>query len=271
MGAAKGYQAISDGTGWGGTDMANQLTEAGPAVAVPFQPRSRAGERYRAAEARAAHRITDRRLIRKINAANSVVKRAFDIAIAVLALVFLAPFLAPVALAIKLADGGPILYRHTRVGRQGARFECFKFRTMSVDSEERLARILLTNKLAALEWQQSQKLRDDPRVTEFGKWLRKYSIDELPQLWNVLRGEMSIVGPRPVTRAELNRYGRDRRYYLVVRPGMTGLWQVSGRSSTSYDRRIRYDREYVEEWSWLGEVWILLMTVPALLRTRDAC
>ena len=117
----------------------------------------------------------------------------------------------------------------------------------------------------------AQKLRNDPRITTIGAFLRKTSLDELPQLWNVLRGDMSIIGPRPITRAELNRYGKERRYYLLVRPGITGLWQVSGRSSTGYEKRIRFDREYLEEWSWLGEFWIILMTIPAVLNTRDAC
>jgi lipopolysaccharide/colanic/teichoic acid biosynthesis glycosyltransferase len=129
---------------------------------------------------------------------------------------------------------------------------------------------LLDDPRAAEEWELHQKLRNDPRVTMIGKFLRKSSLDELPQLLNVLQGDMSIVGPRPITRAELNRYGKDRRYYLLVRPGITGLWQVSGRSSTGYERRIRFDREYLEEWSWLGEFWIILMTIPAVLNTRDA-
>jgi lipopolysaccharide/colanic/teichoic acid biosynthesis glycosyltransferase len=142
---------------------------------------------------------------------------------------------------------------------------------MAVDSDERLAQILSTDPHAAAEWQERQKLSSDPRVTKVGAFLRKTSLDELPQLWNVLRGDMSIIGPRPITRAELNRYGKDRRYYLLVRPGITGLWQVSGRSSLGYEKRIRYDREYLEEWSWLGEFWIILMTIPAVLNTEDAC
>jgi exopolysaccharide production protein ExoY len=142
---------------------------------------------------------------------------------------------------------------------------------MAVDAEERLAHILLTDREAANEWRETQKLRCDPRVTKIGAFLRRTSLDELPQFWNVLRGDMSIVGPRPVTRAELGRYGRDRRYYLLVKPGITGLWQVSGRSSTSYETRVRFDRHYLEEWSWLSEFWIVLMTVPAVLKTRDAC
>ena len=251
--------------------MANQMIETGSAVRIPFRGREKAGDRYRLAEARVAHRITDRRLIRKVKAANGRLKRAFDLAGATLALVFLAPALLTIALLVKLTDRGPILYRHTRVGRQGERFECLKFRTMAMDAEERLARILLDDPHAAEEWQETQKLRNDPRVTAIGAFLRKSSLDELPQIWNVLLGDMSIIGPRPITRAELNRYGKDRRYYLLVRPGITGLWQVSGRSSTGYEKRIRYDREYLEEWSWLGEFWILLMTIPAVLNTRDAC
>lgn len=251
--------------------MANQMIETGSAVRIPFRGRQNAGERYRTAEARVAHRITDRRLIRKVRAANGRLKRAFDLAVAAAALLILAPAFLTIALLIKLTDRGSVFYRHTRVGRQGERFECLKFRTMATDSEERLAHILVTDPQAAAEWQEGQKLRNDPRITKIGAFLRKTSLDELPQIWNVLRGDMSIIGPRPITRAELNRYGKDRRYYLLVRPGITGLWQVSGRSSTGYERRIRFDREYLEEWSWLGEFWILLMTIPAVLKTEDAC
>ena len=251
--------------------MANQMIEAGSAVRIPFRGRQNASERFRAAEARKAHRITDRRLIAKVKAANGRAKRAFDLVVSALALLFLAPAFLTIALMIKFTDPGPVLYKHTRVGRRGKRFECLKFRTMKTDSEARLAQILMTDAEAAEEWEASQKLRNDPRVTWFGMFLRKSSLDELPQLWNVLRGQMSLIGPRPITRAELNRYGKDRRYYLLVRPGITGLWQVSGRSSTGYEKRIQLDREYVEEWSWLGEIWILLMTVPAVLKTNDAC
>jgi exopolysaccharide production protein ExoY len=220
---------------------------------------------------RRPHRISDKNLVRKVRAANGRLKRAFDMIAAGAAFLFLLPAFVTIALLVKLSDGGPVLYRHTRVGRQGARFDCLKFRTMAVDSEERLARILLADPIAAEEWQSSRKLRNDPRITALGAFLRKTSLDELPQLWNVLTGDMSLVGPRPITRAELDRYGRDRRYYLLVRPGITGLWQVSGRSSVSYERRIRYDREYLERWSWLREIAIIVMTIPAVLKTRDAC
>jgi lipopolysaccharide/colanic/teichoic acid biosynthesis glycosyltransferase len=140
-----------------------------------------------------------------------------------------------------------------------------------MDSEQRLRDILASDPEAAAEWEASQKLRNDPRITAIGAFLRRTSLDELPQLFNVVRGEMSLVGPRPITRSELDRYGKERRYYLLVRPGITGLWQVNGRTNASYERRVRYDREYLEEWSWLGEFWILLMTIPAVLRTDDAC
>ena len=251
--------------------MANQMIKTGTAVRIPFRGRQNTAERHRGAEARKAHRITDRRLIAKVRAANGRSKRVFDMLVAAVALVFFAPAFLTIALLIKLTDPGPVLFKHTRVGRRGKRFDCLKFRTMKTDSEERLAHILLTDPQAAAEWEAGQKLRNDPRVTWFGTFLRKSSLDELPQLLNVLRGEMSLVGPRPVTRAELNRYGKDRRYYLLVRPGITGLWQVSGRSSTGYEKRISLDREYLEEWSWLGEIWIILMTIPAVLKTRDAC
>lgn len=251
--------------------MANQMIEAGSAIRLPFRGRQNAADRFRAAEARAAHRITDRRLITKVRLANGRMKRAFDLTVASVALLFLAPAFLTIALLIKSADNGPVFYKHTRVGRKGQRFECLKFRTMATDSDERLANILLNDPTAAEEWKTSQKLRNDPRITKLGAFLRKTSLDELPQFINVLRGDMSVVGPRPITRAELNRYGKDRRYYLLVRPGITGLWQVNGRSSTGYEKRISFDREYLEDWSWLGEFWILLMTIPAVLNTRDAC
>jgi exopolysaccharide production protein ExoY len=271
MGAATRHFAINGGRWQGWFKMANQNIDTGSAIRIPFRGRQNVGQFYRAAEARVAHRITDRRLIRKVRAANGLLKRAFDFALAAAALVFLAPLFLSVIAAVRLTDRGPIFYRHTRVGRQGARFECLKFRTMAVDAEERLSHILQSDPHAAAEWQNGQKLKNDPRITAIGTFLRKTSIDELPQLWNVLRGDMSVIGPRPITRAELNRYGKDRRFYLLVRPGITGLWQVSGRSSTGYEKRIRCDREYLEEWSWLGEFWILLMTIPAILNTDDAC
>jgi exopolysaccharide production protein ExoY len=250
--------------------MTNQTVEAGAEVRVLFRDRQNAVGRYRLYPARSPHRITDRRLIRKARAANGRTKRAFDLTLACLLLIFLSPALLTIALMIKLSDGGPVFYRHRRIGRRGKRFGCIKFRTMAVDSEARLQQLLATNPHAAAEWLETQKLRDDPRVTSIGAFLRKTSLDELPQLWNVIQGEMSMIGPRPITRDELARYGRDRRFYLLVRPGISGLWQVSGRSSVSYDRRVQFDREYLEEWSWSQEFRIAAMTLPAVFLNRDA-
>jgi exopolysaccharide production protein ExoY len=250
--------------------MTDQVIDAG-SIELPARESTLIKARLPVDGSRAAHRVSDRRLIRKVRTANSLWKRCLDVIIASFALLVFAPAFITLALLIKGADKGSVFYGHRRIGRHGERFTCYKFRTMAVDAEERLAQILLTDPAAAAEWRETQKLRNDPRVTKIGAFLRRTSLDELPQFWNVFRGEMSIVGPRPITRAELNRYGRDRRYYLLVKPGITGLWQVSGRSSTSYETRVRFDRQYLEEWSWLGELWILLMTVPAILNTNDAC
>lgn len=254
--------------------MTNQVFETGPQLRAPSQGRQNTAERLsRFQELRSlnAHRVTDPRLIRNVRRATGVGKRCFDFAIAALALLLLSPALLTIAALIKIKDPGPILFGHRRVGRQGGSFYCLKFRTMKMNAEEELQKILATDSDAAAEWKQTQKLRNDPRVTKLGAFLRKFSLDELPQLINVLRGEMSLVGPRPITPDELERYGRQRRYYLLVRPGITGLWQVSGRSSATYDQRVQLDREYIEEWSWLGEVWILAMTLPAVFKTEDAC
>lgn len=216
------------------------------------------------------HRITDRALIRTVKRANGGLKRAFDAAVAGAGLVALAPFLAVVWALVKLSDGGPAFFGHVRVGRYGRPFTCWKFRTMVPNGDEVLARHLTANPAVAEEWKAAQKLRKDPRVTAIGAFLRITSLDELPQLWNVLIGEMSLVGPRPVTRTELERYAKDRKFYLLVRPGLTGLWQVSGRNRTSYARRVALDRHYVQTWSFLGDVRILLKTVVVLAR-RDGC
>lgn len=254
--------------------MTNQVFETGPHLRAPAQGRQNTAERVsRFQELRSlnAHRVTDPRLIRNVRRATGVGKRCFDFAVAALALLLLSPALLTIAALIKIKDPGPILFGHRRVGRQGGSFYCLKFRTMKMNAEAELQNILATDSDAAAEWNETQKLRNDPRVTKLGAFLRKFSLDELPQLINVLRGEMSLVGPRPITPDELERYGRQRRYYLLVRPGITGLWQVSGRSSATYDQRVQLDREYIEEWSWLGEIWILAMTLPAVFKTEDAC
>ena len=233
---------------------------------LPFRPNRSGLSTRRAADSR----ITDPRLVLTVKRANGPLKRLFDVLAGAVALVFLIPVFVTVAILIKIFDPGPIFFGHERVGRQGRMFKCWKFRSMVVDSKERLEALLASDPAARAEWDASQKLTNDPRITALGAFLRKTSLDELPQLWNVLRGEMSLIGPRPITRGELDRYGRDRRYYLVVRPGISGLWQVSGRSQTNYDQRVALDREYVERWSFMGDLRIAAMTIPAVLLARGA-
>lgn len=192
------------------------------------------------------------------------VKRALDLVLVIL----LAPLALPVvALAAALArcDGGPAFYGHQRIGRDGRPFTCWKIRTMHRDAGARLVALLATNPAAALDWELNQKLRHDPRITLAGRVLRRLSIDELPQLWNVLRGDMSLVGPRPVTATELTRYGARRRFYLACRPGMTGLWQVSGRNRLSYEDRVALDQRYAEGVGLLTDLSLMVRTVPVVL------
>lgn len=168
-------------------------------------------------------------------------------------------------------DGGPATFEHYRVGCGGRLFKCVKFRTMRPDAESRLREVLENNPALRAEWERECKLTNDPRITAFGKWLRCSSLDELPQLFNVLRGEMALVGPRPITVAELRRYGAARWHYLSVLPGMTGLWQVSGRSCISYERRIELDRQYVEHRSAWLDLKILAKTVVVVISRQGAC
>ncbi|MDP3740475.1 MAG: sugar transferase [Hyphomonadaceae bacterium] len=197
-------------------------------------------------------------------------KRTFDIAVAVMAILLLSPILILLTILIKLNDKGPALYRQERVGLGGKTFRCLKFRSMVTDADARLAVHLGSNPAAAREWALNRKLRNDPRITSVGKFLRKSSLDELPQLFNILRGEMSLVGPRPVVAAELEHYQLARVHYLRARPGLTGLWQVSGRSDTSYRKRVELDRTYVLKWTFIRDISILLHTLPALLLRSGA-
>ena len=201
--------------------------------------------------------------------AGRVVKSVFDHLVALLILILTSPLLLIIAALISL-DGGTFIFGHRRVGRNGQEFRCLKFRTMQVDSDKVLARTLAEDPAAAAEWAANHKLRDDPRVTRIGRFLRVTSLDELPQLLNVLRGEMSLVGPRPIVRAEVARYGRDIGYYSRVKPGITGLWQVSGRSNTSYRERINYDVQYVKNWSLRRDLVILLKTVFVILLRKGS-
>jgi exopolysaccharide production protein ExoY len=199
-----------------------------------------------------------------------IAKRAIDIALSLTALVLLAPMMVMVAVVISVAMGGPIIFRHDRIGFNGRMFRCYKFRSMVVDADEVLSRYLAGNPSAAMEWRQRQKLQHDPRVGCLGKVLRKSSLDELPQLYNVLRGDMSLIGPRPVVPDELERYGVYAEECLSTRPGVTGMWQVSGRSSVDYSTRVALDRYYVRRWSLWLDLVLLIKTIPALLNIEDA-
>jgi exopolysaccharide production protein ExoY len=197
-------------------------------------------------------------------------KRATDVVVASLALVWFAPLFLFIAVLLKLSDRGPVLLQQKRLGDRVPRFGCLKFRTMVVDADEALARYLRANPEAAREWADTRKLRHDPRVTAFGAFLRRSSLDELPQLINVLRGDMSIVGPRPVVTDELKLYGPDAGYYLRTRPGLTGAWQISGRNDLSYEGRVALDRDYVTNWSLTRDAIIILKTIPAVLSTKGS-
>jgi undecaprenyl-phosphate galactose phosphotransferase len=196
-------------------------------------------------------------------------KRIFDLAfcIAILPIVLL---IAIPIVALIVLDGGNPFYSQPRVGRYGREFRCLKFRTMVIDADQRLAELLATCPASRAEWNTSRKLKGDPRLTWLGPFLRKTSLDELPQILNVLRGEMSLVGPRPVVMGELGMYGDSVTCYLACLPGITGLWQISGRNDVSYQTRVKFDREYAERWSVLLDVKVLLLTIPAVLARKGA-
>ncbi len=199
------------------------------------------------------------------------VKRFMDVTLAGSALLAGLPLLAAVALAVRFSSPGPILFGHARLGRNGRRFKAWKFRTMRVDAEAVLRNLLARDPAARGEWERDHKLRKDPRVTRIGNFLRRTSLDELPQFWNVLTGQMSLVGPRPIVLAEIDKYGNTYPLYSEVTPGITGLWQVSGRNNTTYDERVRFDSFYVRNWSpWL-DLHILIRTVGVVLNGYGTC
>jgi exopolysaccharide production protein ExoY len=197
-------------------------------------------------------------------------KRAFDLSAACIGLIVWLPILLLIALAIKVTDTGPIFYRHRRIGRNGRAFDCLKFRTMVTNADERLGRLLATNDKAAKEWQSYGRLKKDPRITPIGALLRSTSLDELPQLFNILKGEMSFVGPRPVVAAEITKYGKAIKQYFRARPGMTGLWQISGRSADDYITRVALDSRYVKEWSFMRDLEIVGLTTFTVLNLYSA-
>lgn len=196
-------------------------------------------------------------------------KRMLDVTGAVLLAALFAPLMIAIICLLR-QNGGTVLFRHRRVGLHGATFECLKFRTMIPDADRALADILDQNPELKNEWLRDQKLKDDPRVTKVGRFLRKTGLDELPQLWNVLRGDMSLVGPRPVVREELIRYGRMATVYTSTRPGLTGLWQVSGRDAVGYRRRVAMDVYYVRNSHLFMDLCILCRTTAVVLTARGA-
>jgi exopolysaccharide production protein ExoY len=197
-------------------------------------------------------------------------KRVIDIFLALLGIIILCPLLIACLLGVAVTSPGPVLFRHRRVGFNGKSFYCLKFRTMVMDAPARLRQLLDSDSTAAAEWATHCKLHCDPRITPIGDLLRRSSLDELPQLFNVLKGDMSIVGPRPVTEEELIRYSRAAKAYKACRPGITGLWQVSGRSTTTYSRRVACDKFYAQNWSMALDAKILIVTIPSLLDTDSA-
>ena len=201
---------------------------------------------------------------------DSAARRALDIMIAAAVIVLLAPLLVLVAVMVWAQDGGPALFAHERIGQDGKRFKCLKFRSMRTDADERLHHLLASDPQARIEWARDHKLRQDPRITPLGVFLRRSSLDELPQFLNVLRGEMSLVGPRPIVEAEIPRYGRYFVHYCANKPGITGLWQISGRNDVGYRRRVAMDVIYARRRSIGLYLWILLATAPAELLRRGA-
>lgn len=198
-----------------------------------------------------------------------ILKRSFDIVGSISIIMILSPLLIYICTKVK-KDGGPAIYGHERIGKGGKPFKCLKFRSMVTNSKEVLEHLLATDATAKQEWDSTFKLKNDPRITKIGGFLRRTSLDELPQLFNVLKGEMSLVGPRPIITAELERYNEEVDYYLLSKPGMTGLWQVSGRSDVDYETRVYLDAWYVKNWSMWNDIAILFKTIGVVLKRDGA-
>lgn len=197
-------------------------------------------------------------------------KRIMDTTLAALAFAVLSPLFVAIPLLVKLTSKGPVFYRQRRLGRNGREISVLKFRSMHVDADERLRQLLESDPGIAKEWHETFKIRNDPRITAVGRFLRRTSLDELPQLFNVFTGEMALIGPRPIVKEEVQYYGDAYEVFSSVRPGITGLWQVSGRSGTGYARRVALDAHYVLNWSPWMDVWILIRTIYAVLFMRGA-
>lgn len=202
--------------------------------------------------------------------APQVIKRVMELSLIVVFLPLLLPLILLIAILIKLDSPGSVFFKHYRIGQEGRRIMIWKFRTMFQDAEQRLGEYLEANPDLREEWEKNQKLKDDPRITKIGRWLRKLSLDELPQLLNVIRGDMSLIGPRPIVTQEIKKYGAVYPLYCRVRPGITGLWQVSGRNDTTYDERLALDAYYVRNWSLWLDLVILAKTVRVVLTGKGA-
>jgi undecaprenyl-phosphate galactose phosphotransferase len=209
--------------------------------------------------------------ILNINVKHIPIKRLFDLVFSLTMLALCAPLLLLIMLMIRLSSRGKVIYSHERIGRGGKPFHCFKFRTMHSDADARLEALLENNPVLKNEWEQTRKLKQDPRVIPIGYFLRRTSLDELPQLWNVLKGDLSVVGPRPVVHEEIIYYiGSKASKILSVRPGLTCIWQVSGRSDTSYSKRIALDEAYVDNQSFLLDIKLILKTIPSMIFSKGA-
>jgi len=197
-------------------------------------------------------------------------KRFIDLLLLLLSSPVTIPVTAFVALIVKITSPGPIFYGHKRIGKNGKEFKCWKFRSMVIDADKQLEKILAENPEMRAEWEKDRKFTNDPRVTKIGKILRKTSIDEIPQFFNILTGEMSFIGPRPVTEPELAKYGKKSDFILSVQPGLSGMWQISGRSDTGYEERVTLDSYYIQNWSVWLDIWIIIKTVYVVLRGKGA-
>ena len=199
-------------------------------------------------------------------------KRLFDLASVVVILILFWWVIIGVAVAVRLTTGSPVIYGHWRIGRDGRGFKCYKFRSMVANADEVLAHVLATDASAREEWNRDFKLKNDPRITSVGRFIRRTSLDEFPQLWNVVVNDMSIVGPRPVVRTELEQHyrGSCQAHYLSVKPGLTGLWQVSGRNDMEYAERVELDCHYVRSWGLTCDFMIVMRTVSVMFRRKGA-
>lgn len=207
---------------------------------------------------------------RLFQSGSEISKRLLDFILSLIGLIVLSPLFLLLAIIVSVSSKGPAFYRQARYGKDGTMFWALKFRSMVPNADQILADYLAAHPEYLFEWQRDHKLRNDPRITRIGKWLRRLSLDELPQLLNVLAGQMSLVGPRPIVKAEIEKYGRRYGIYSRVRPGITGLWQVSGRNNTTYDERIALDEYYVHNWSVWFDAYLLLRTVKTVLKREGA-